>query len=68
MNPLFVKRPVTVPILARVTMDEREALKEVIYSEGYMSVSAWIRQQIVRKLKEASISGSAGDAHGMDKN
>jgi hypothetical protein len=62
MNSLVSKpRPPTVPILARVTEAEREALKEVIWEEGYMSVSSWIRQQIVQKLRAAQAGQEAPD-------
>ena len=49
------RKPPTVPILARVTADEREALRELAWEEGCNSVSSWLRQQIVQRLKAAEV-------------
>ena len=46
----------TVPILARVTRDERDALQQLAWEEGCNSVSSWIRQQIVQQLKAAEVN------------
>ena len=49
------RKPSTVPILARVTPDEREAVQTLAWAEGCNSMSSWIRQQIVRRLKDAEV-------------
>jgi hypothetical protein len=51
------RKPSTVPILARVTPDEREAVQALAWAEGCNSMSSWIRQQIVRRLQEAGAKG-----------
>jgi hypothetical protein len=47
------RKPSTVPILARVTPDERAAVQALAWAEGCNSMSSWIRQQLVRRLQEA---------------
>jgi hypothetical protein len=49
------RKPPTVSILARVTADEREALRVLAWEEGCNSVSSWLRQQIVQRLKAAEV-------------
>jgi hypothetical protein len=50
-------KPMTVPILARVTPDERAAVQALAFAEGCNSMSSWIRQQLVRRLQEAEGKG-----------
>ena len=52
------RKPRTVPVLTRVTLDEREAVQALAWAEGCNSLSSWIRQQIVRRLKETDAEGS----------
>jgi hypothetical protein len=59
MSPLARKprKPRTVPVLTRITLDEREAVHALAWAEGCNSLSSWIRQQLVRRLQEAEGKG-----------
>jgi hypothetical protein len=57
------RKPVTVPILARVTPDERAAVQALAFAEGCNSMSSWIRQQLVRRLQEEEGKGQREHGH-----
>jgi hypothetical protein len=57
------QRPEIAPINVRLTADERDRLRELLFEEGMTSMSSWFRQQAIRKIKEAT-TPAAGITHG----